>query len=93
MPVGSSTIDVSPYGMRGAAGNVREWTADGFDRAGPRIEDGLPAMGSYVNASHRVVRGGSWRLSLSDARAAARVGLDASRGYSDVGFRLVQTLK
>jgi len=93
VPVGSSTIDTSPYGMRGAAGNVREWTADGFDRAGPRIEDGLPAMGSYVNASHRVVRGGSWRLSLSDARAAARVGLDASRGYSDVGFRLVRTLK
>ncbi len=91
-PIGADPIDVSPYGMRGAAGNVREWTGDGFERGGPKIEDGLPVLGTSSRARVRTVRGGSYRLSLDDARLATRVGLDAARGYPDVGFRLVREL-
>ncbi|MCB9598664.1 MAG: SUMF1/EgtB/PvdO family nonheme iron enzyme [Sandaracinaceae bacterium] len=91
-PIGLDRIDVSPYGVRGTAGNVREWTADGFDRTGPEIIDGLPVIATSSGAKLRSVRGGSYRLSLNDARLATRVGLDASRGYPDVGFRLVRPL-
>ena len=88
--IGSKSHDVSPYGLRCAAGNVREWTGDAFDRSGPKVEDGRPSIGTVPGAPTRVVRGGSYRVSLEDARVAARVGLDASRGWADVGFRLVR---
>lgn len=30
-PVGSFPLDMSPYGVEGMAGNVREWVFDGWD--------------------------------------------------------------
>jgi len=66
--------DVSPYGVRGMGGNVRDWCV-GKD-------------GAWVQP----VRGGSWRQPLDAARTDARALLPASRGFTDVGFRLVRPL-
>ena len=43
-PVGSFPVDESPYGMRDAAGGIREWTDSFFDRA----------------QETRTLRGGAW---------------------------------
>jgi serine/threonine-protein kinase len=70
-PVDASIDDVSPYGVRGMAGNVREWCAD--DAGGRRIARGgsyrlpldaarttsrstLPADRGFVDVGLRLVR-------------------------------------
>ena len=78
--------DVSPYGVRGMAGNVREWCAEPFATV---PSHGRPSSGL---STRRVVRGGSFRLPLEAARCAVRSGLPASSGFVDVGVRLVRSL-
>ena len=90
----AQTLDISPYGLRGMAGNVREWCLDPFEvdepaSSGSRIAhlpDPAPA-----NAL-RAVRGGSWSQPPAQARCAARAGCRLDQGYFDVGFRLVRPL-
>ena len=82
--------DESPYGVRGMAGNVRDWclnvwTADGgVDSTGVlRLRRPEPEDGSY-----RAVRGGAWNASIQQARVAERfVGWPGQR-YGTTGFRL-----
>jgi serine/threonine-protein kinase len=93
-PVDSFPVDESPYGVRGCAGNVRDWCADPYDRAGPRVEDERVArVDAPGEAVYRVDRGGSWFLGPANARAADRGrGLPGNR-QRDVGFRLVRSLR
>lgn len=85
--VDGSIYDVSPYGVRGMAGNVREWCADAFFPIETKEAVRTPAA-----SSRRVARGGSYRLPLEAAQTTARSGLPADRGFVDVGFRLVRSL-
>ena len=62
-------------------GNVWEWCFDAYS------EDLSPEK---VDPSLRVVRGGSWRCSLSEFAIRMREHRAVERGYSDVGFRLVR---
>ncbi|MCB9677599.1 MAG: SUMF1/EgtB/PvdO family nonheme iron enzyme [Alphaproteobacteria bacterium] len=85
--------DVSPYGVRGMAGNTRDWCLDGYDATGPASVIGARAViPPLAGATVRSVRGGSFRLPVQAARAAARSGLDATVGHGDVGFRMVRPL-
>lgn len=81
--VDAFATDRSPYGARGLAGNVREWTSDLY------LQSGLTLTGKPIP---RAVRGGSYRLPLDAARCASRAALAPSVGYLDVGFRLVRSL-
>ena len=92
-PVGIDTfaLDVSPYGVRGCAGNVSEWCDDVW------VSD--PAsVGGYVAGSaddapvRRVVRGGSFRDEAKDARVGSRRALRQEQADAAVGFRLVRSL-
>jgi serine/threonine-protein kinase len=78
--------DVSPFGVRGLAGNVRDWCADPF--VAPTRREGQTPSASMVR---RIVRGGSYRLPLRAARTTSRAALAASQGFVDVGFRLVRS--
>ncbi len=66
LPVGSFPKGASPYGVLDMAGNVWEWTADGYTPY-PGSTWSSPFVGIY-----KVVRGGSWNHPVEDARTTAR---------------------
>ena len=97
--VDSFAVDESPFGVRGCAGNVRDFCADLFTKEGPmtvagRVEASvLPAsVDLSLSASRRVVRGGSWHPSQVDARLADRYSSVPSFRYAHRGFRLARSL-
>ena len=88
--VGEFPVDESPYGVRGMAGNVRDWCADPFRPLGPELHDGAwryrepPASGVP-----RVGRGGTWCVNPVSLRAAYRSWFAPSfRSDDSLGFRL-----
>jgi formylglycine-generating enzyme required for sulfatase activity len=84
-PVFSAGRDVSPYGIKHMAGNVREWVEDVF----------LPYPGSRGSNSkygrERVVRGGSWATDQRAALVYMRGSSNPNLAWQDVGFRCART--
>lgn len=83
--VHSAGRDISPYGVKNMAGNVREW-----------VEDLLrPYPGSAAQSSkfkrERVLRGGSWATDQRAALAAFRGSSKENLAWQDVGFRCVKS--
>ena len=75
-PVGSFEAGRNAFGLYDMAGNVWQWTSTPL-AAGT----GLP---------RRIVKGGSWMDGPNDLRVSNRRDVDPSKGYVDVGFRLVR---
>jgi formylglycine-generating enzyme required for sulfatase activity/tRNA A-37 threonylcarbamoyl transferase component Bud32 len=91
--VHSFPVDASPYGVRGLAGNVRDWCADAW------LPDGPPCVGDRVGrpvegpmGAWRVRRGGSWGDMPGRARCADRDWYDPGYRYDYLGVRLVRDL-
>jgi serine/threonine-protein kinase len=78
-PVDSFPSDVSVYGVRGTAGNAREWT-------GTVLIDAEGEEGET-----RVVRGGAWNLPAVICRSANRFWLAPNFPVNYVGFRLARS--
>jgi serine/threonine-protein kinase len=76
-PIDSFPSDESVYGVRGLAGNTRDWTSTAF---GSNLDGGRDM---------RVVRGGAYNLPAVTTRAANRFWLSPSFVLSYVGFRIV----
>ncbi|MCK6530632.1 bifunctional serine/threonine-protein kinase/formylglycine-generating enzyme family protein [Myxococcota bacterium] len=86
--VDSFPADDSPYGVRGLAGNMRDWCADVFRPEGP-----APPPGKVPTPdpdAPRVYRGGSWSFVARSARAADRSGSLPGDRWANVGFRLAR---
>ena len=93
-PVGSYPSGVSPYGVHGMAGNVREWCKDRYSSTyystyppdgWPNDPQG-PSSGSY-----RVLRGGAWIYGGHDfGRCACRVADPPYYHWHYLGFRLAR---
>ncbi len=88
-------VDVSPYGVRGTAGNVCDWTLDVFTEEGPaltaegwfvRPPDAVPDDGQLS----RCVKGGSWSNPIVHGRGAFRDGRHAGDRRWVIGFRLAR---
>lgn len=85
-PVGSFPSAASPFGLVDMAGNVWEWTADGYDPEAyvdsPRVDPRGPRQQGL-----RVVRGGSWRHPAYTLRVTNRAAMAEGDAEPDVGFR------
>ncbi|MCB9689509.1 MAG: SUMF1/EgtB/PvdO family nonheme iron enzyme [Alphaproteobacteria bacterium] len=80
-------VDTSPYGMRGAAGNLGDRCADAFERptqpVGNRVPEPVPAEGD----TPRVLKGGSWMANLNAGRCGMRFRIQPLARTGDATFR------
>ena len=85
-------MDNSPYGVRGMAGNVRDWCINVWKPDGPELKGGVlqldPADPS--NDDPRSARGGSWTTIPLFCRLAGRFADKPSWRFGGVGFRLAR---
>jgi formylglycine-generating enzyme required for sulfatase activity len=77
--------EANAWGLYDMGGNVLEWCLDWYGDypRGPQTDPKGPDFGHF-----RMARGGSWRLPLPVARAAARSGGSPGRRDYTIGFRL-----
>lgn len=87
-------VDESVYGVRGLAGNVRDWCADAHTEAGPRRAGALalPVPDDPRPDQARVSRGGDWCGLPSYVRSASRVWSDPTLRNPYVSFRPAHSL-
>lgn len=85
-------LDESPYGVRGLAGNVRDWCQNLWRHEGPRIELGRLRLdvAAFENTDFRTVKGGAWTGTITESRAAARFAGRPGIRRAVVGLRLTR---
>jgi len=86
--VDSYPSDVSPYGIRGLAGNVIDWVLDDLSLANWPEHGGVVAPPVEATGDWRAYRGGAWTLNEPDCRSAGRIRNWADHRSSAIGFRL-----
>lgn len=93
MPVDSYRTDVSPYGVRGMAGNVKDWCLDSWHIDGPRTDDGILLMNSPREGctDERLIRGGAWISVPETMRVAIRYAGPPTQRHGTLGFRLARS--
>ena len=92
-PVGSFPLGVSPDGLHDMAGNVWEWTSDGWQRV--YTSDSVTNPTGPSSGEGRVFRGGSWtRYGYGGTylRAAYRDFNIPGFRHEGVGFRCAQSM-
>jgi formylglycine-generating enzyme required for sulfatase activity len=88
-PVGDHPVDTSPYGLRGAAGNVADWTAD--CRPGTPEVEADRVLRRSTEGKLLTQRGGSWLTSAFPCRLDfRRVAQPLERAHY-LGFRLFRS--
>jgi serine/threonine-protein kinase len=93
-PVHGHAADESPYGVRGLAGNVRDWCMDVWKHPGPPVEGNRLRLDAAFpdDPDFRAVRGGYWGSPLASSRCAARFGSRPGLCRLSVGARVVRSL-
>lgn len=84
--VDSYPVDVSPFGVRGMGGNVRDWCVDTEGQVLDNVVTPAEAGGTAARAS-RPCRGGTWDLLARDARTARRGVYVPGGRYASTGLR------
>ncbi|WP_437874925.1 bifunctional serine/threonine-protein kinase/formylglycine-generating enzyme family protein [Sorangium sp. So ce513] len=94
MPVHQYPTDVSPYGVCGMAGNVRDWCVERWNLDGPRVERDIvqvePAPAD--DTTDRPMRGGAWISAGDLVRLAVRYADLPTKRHGVLGFRLVRSI-
>ncbi|MEQ1571989.1 MAG: SUMF1/EgtB/PvdO family nonheme iron enzyme, partial [Myxococcota bacterium] len=90
--VDSFPLDVSPYGVRGVTGNVRDWTSSpvtvGWGELGDRVPEG-PVAPVRPSSGHVVGRGGAWPTSAGSVDLVTPYDDRVDFRHPAVAFRLV----
>ena len=87
-PVGSFPAGASLYGALDMAGNVWEWVLDRYAKDYYSVSPPSNPPGPDKGANH-VLRGGSWRFTLENARASLRSPNGPQIRGGETGFRCV----
>ena len=92
-------VDESPYGVRGMAGNMRDWTQTVFARAGATADGERLAVASPADVRAAIAadrtftfRGGSWYDGPASVRLAGRGDGPPSLRSFYLGFRLARSV-
>ncbi|WP_437590258.1 protein kinase domain-containing protein [Sorangium sp. So ce1000] len=87
-------LDEGPYGMRGGAGNTRDFCSNRWTMEGPPLDKGRlsPDVAPPGDEGYRAIRGGAWSSVVDHCRAAARFVLRPDQRRSAVGLRVGWTL-
>ena len=86
--VGSASLGIGRWGHRDLAGNVYEWTLDGYSLDYySAVTTGCDDCANLDVTSERSIRGGGWTSSEFGLRPAHRDGLSADLVSALVGFR------
>ncbi|MFH0883574.1 MAG: SUMF1/EgtB/PvdO family nonheme iron enzyme [bacterium] len=80
----------SPYGIKDLAGNVWEWTADGYDWEMLKKQSAGMMYMSPEAKDLRSIRGGSYKSGPADLRTSNRLGMNPAARTDDIGFRCVR---
>ncbi|MBI9043569.1 MAG: formylglycine-generating enzyme family protein [Anaerolineaceae bacterium] len=89
-PPGNFPDGASPFGVLDMAGNVREWIYDGFAPYHSSA-DYSDNHFNEIESNQGITRGGSFASLPIDLRVASRKESDPLQGYSDLGFRCVDS--
>jgi formylglycine-generating enzyme required for sulfatase activity len=86
--------DESVYGLRGLAGNVREWMENVWTDEGPTVDEGVLRVEATDPADPRIrsARGGGWYSEAHQVRLANRYAGQPDGRTLVVGFRLARSL-
>jgi formylglycine-generating enzyme required for sulfatase activity len=91
--VNTYPADEGPHGVRGLAGNVRDWCLNLWKLSGPAVRrerlelDAAPPE----DDDFRAIRGGTWGSSMANSRAAARFGGRPEMWTLSVGMRIARS--
>jgi serine/threonine-protein kinase len=91
-------LDISPYGVKGLAGNIRDWCRElnavaGPDRKGNRVHIQPPpsVLHQPSRAEMHIARGGYWMCTSGQARSALRFAVRPDSRSTGIGFRIVRS--
>jgi serine/threonine-protein kinase len=93
-PIDEHPIDESPHGVRGLAGNVRDWCLEVWTPAGPKVEGGVLQLEAAApdDLAQRSLRGGAYYSAPQLCRAAARFAARPGDHGAAIGLRLARSL-
>ncbi len=93
--IGEYPHDESPYGVRGLAGNTRDWCTNVWRHNGPPIRQGRLSIDAAAleDKDLRSVRGGGWASPMAFSRSAARFATPPGNRATMLGIRLVRSLR
>ncbi|MGK3968173.1 SUMF1/EgtB/PvdO family nonheme iron enzyme [Sorangium sp. So ce118] len=86
-------FDEGPHGVRGLAGNARDWCQNVWKREAPLVEGGRLRLEAAApdDPGFRVIKGGAWAGAMINGRAAARFGGLPAIRRPVVGFRVARS--
>jgi serine/threonine-protein kinase len=94
MPVEDYLTDVSPYGVRGMAGNVRDWCIDRWSLEGPKMSAGVVQVEAAMSDddAYRPIRGGAWISAGDLSRISVRYTERPVSRHGVLGFRVARSI-